>query len=73
MLLGCAAGLVAIFAGGIAGWADSEFVMETEFQFEPVSALAVVLVGIALTTFVGLFFAWRSLNAKPAQILRSQE
>lgn len=71
--LGLAAGVVAIAAGGVAGWAVSRFVMETEFQFEPVSALVIVTGGIILTTIAGLVFSVRSLNAKPARVLRARE
>ena len=39
-LIGAAAGLVAIVAGGVAGWWVTRFVMEGDFRFEPVTALA---------------------------------
>ena len=72
-LLGAAAGGVAIIAGGLAGWAVMRFVMEADFVFEPVSAIAIVLGGIAATLIAGLAFAWRPLSARPAQVLRAQE
>ncbi|MBM9593243.1 FtsX-like permease family protein [Rhodobacteraceae bacterium MCCB 386] len=72
-ILGAAAGLVAIFAGGLAGWGVTTFVMETDYRFEPVSALAIVLGGIMATLVAGLAFAWRPLAARPAQILRARE
>jgi len=72
-ILGVAAGLVAIMAGGTAGWAVSTFVMETDFSFEPVSALVIVAGGVVLTMITGLGFSMRALNSRPAQILRSRE
>ncbi len=72
-ILGLAAGVVAIFAGGFGGWAVSRFVMDTEFYFEPVSAIAIVMGGILATLLAGLAFAWRPLAARPAQVLRARE
>ncbi|MGL5010078.1 MAG: ABC transporter permease, partial [Paracoccaceae bacterium] len=72
-LMGAAAGLVAIIAGTTAGWAVMTQVMEGEYSFEPVSALAIILGGIAITLIAGLVFAWRPLATRPAQVLRAQE
>lgn len=72
-LLGAAAGLVAIAAGGAAGWAVTHFVMEQDFAFEPVSAIAIVAGGILVTLLAGLSFAWRPLSTRPAQVLRARE
>lgn len=72
-IMGAAAGVVAIVAGGIAGWAVMTFVMEGEYRFEPVSAFAIVLGGVAITLIAGLLFAWRPLAARPAQVLRAQD
>jgi putative ABC transport system permease protein len=72
-LMGAAAGLVAIAAGGIAGWVVLTFVMESRYSFEWVSALAIVFGGVIATTLAGLAFAWRPLAARPAQVLRAQE
>ncbi len=72
-IFGAAAGLVAIVAGGLAGWAVTRFVMETEFRFEPVSALAIVAGGIVTTLIAGLAFAWRPLATRPARVLRASE
>jgi len=73
VILGAAAGGVAILAGGIAGWAVMVYVMDSEFSFEPLSALAIVASGIGLTTLAGLAFSLRSLSARPAQVLRARE
>ena len=72
-LLGAAAGVVAIGAGATAGWAVMRFVMEVDYVFEPVSALAIVIGGVLATLAAGLGFAWRPLAARPAQVLRSAE
>ena len=73
VFLGLAAGVVAIFAGSLAGWAVMVFVMETDYSFEMFSALLIILGGVFATVSVGLLFAWRSLSARPAQILRARE
>ena len=72
-ILGAAAGLVAIVAGGVAGWAVMTFVMDGDFYFEPISAIVIVLGGILVTLFAGLFFAWGPLAARPARVLRARE
>jgi len=72
-LMGAAAGGVAIVAGGLAGWAVMVLVMEGEYFFEPVSALAIVAGGVFATMAAGLLFALRPLAARPAQVLRAQE
>lgn len=72
-ILGAAAGIVAIVAGGLAGWSVMTFVMDTEFEFEWVSALAIVIGGAMATLLAGLAFAWRPLAARPAQVLRGRE
>ncbi|TCP62298.1 putative ABC transport system permease protein [Rhodovulum bhavnagarense] len=72
-LLGAAAGAVAILAGGVAGWAVMEFVMMGGYEFEPVSAIAIVAGGALATLGAGLAFAWRPLAARPARVLRARE
>lgn len=72
-LLGLAAGLVAIAAGGVAGWAMSEFVFETDFEFAPISAILIIAGGIGATILAGLGFSLRSVNRKPAGVLRARE
>lgn len=72
-MLGAAAGLVALFAGGVVAWGVITFVMDTSYQFDAFSALAIVLGGAAATLLSGLAFAWRPLAARPASVLRMQE
>nr|WP_282563292.1 FtsX-like permease family protein [Gymnodinialimonas phycosphaerae] len=71
-LLGAAAGLVAIFTGALGGWAVMTFVMDTDYVFEPISALAIILGGASATLLAGLAFAWRPLASRPAQVLRAR-
>ncbi|GFE64201.1 ABC transporter permease [Litoreibacter roseus] len=71
--LGLTAGIIAIFAGVLAGWAVTTFVMDTDFRVEPVSAFGIVAGGILVTVLTGLLFAWRPLSARPAQVLRARE
>jgi putative ABC transport system permease protein len=72
-LLGAAAGVVAIGAGGLAGWAVMRFVMEADYAFEPVSAVAIVVGGVIATLLAGLGFAWPPMMVRPAQVLRAEE
>ncbi len=70
-LTGAAAGIVAILFGGAAAWAVITFVLEAEFAFEPVSAVAVVAGGAAASLLAGLAFALPALSARPARVLRA--
>ncbi len=73
VLLGAAAGSVALLAGSIAGWAVITFVMESSYRFEPLSAIAIIAGGALATLLSGLAFAWHPLAARPAQVLRARE
>ena len=72
-ILGATAGLIAIFAGALAGWGVMTFVMDADYAFEPVSALAIVSGGALASLSAGLLFALRPLAARPARVLRSRE
>lgn len=72
-LIGAAAGLVAIFAGAVAGWWVTTRVMEADYSFALGSALGIVLGGALASLLAGLAFALRPLAAKPARILRARE
>ena len=72
-LMGGAAGVVAVVAGGIAGWSVMTFVMDSTYRFEPVSAIGIVLGGVLATLIAGLLFALRPLAARPARTLRAQD
>ena len=72
-LTGAAAGLVAVAAGGLAGWWVIAQVMDADYRFEPVTAAVVVAGGALASLLAGLAFAWRPLAARPASILRARE
>ena len=72
-LLGLAAGIVALGAGILGGWAVSKFVMETDYSVVWSNALTIILGGIGASMAAGLLFALRPLAAKPAQVLRAKE
>jgi putative ABC transport system permease protein len=72
-LMGAAAGVVAVIAGGLSGWAVMTFVMDTTYRFEPWSAIGIVAGGVLATLLAGLFFALRPLSVRPARTLRAQD
>lgn len=72
-LTGAAAGLVAIIAGALAGWAVMERVMELSYTFEFWPAFAVVAGGMLATLLAGLAWVWLPLRTRPAQVLRAPE
>jgi putative ABC transport system permease protein len=72
-LLGLFAGTVALFAGALGGWAVSRYVMETDFTLIWHSALIIIAGGVSATVLAGLGFALKSLNTRPAHVLRSRE
>lgn len=71
-LTGAAAGLVAILAGAVAGWAVMVWVMEADYAFDPVSALAIVLGGVVAVLVAGALAMLRPLAVRPATVLRSE-
>ncbi|WP_424990373.1 ABC transporter permease [Fluviibacterium sp. S390] len=71
LLLGTAAGAVALVAGATAAWAVMVFVMDSSFQLDPGNALAIVLGGIGVTLLAGISFSWPPLAARPARVLRA--
>lgn len=72
-LTGAAAGIVALGAGALGAWGVMFFIMETDYVFEPLSALAVIGGGIVATLLAGLVFVLRPLARRPAGVLRAQE
>lgn len=72
-ILGGAAGLVAIGAGALAGWAVMTNIMDVAFRFDLPSALLIVSGGALASLLAGLAFAWRPLSARPARVLRARE
>jgi len=72
-MMGAAAGLVALAAGAIAGWAVMTFVMDAPFRLAWGSAIGIIVGGVLATLLAGLAFALRPLAARPAQVLRAQD
>ncbi|MFO8126941.1 ABC transporter permease [Yoonia sp.] len=72
-ILGLAAGVVALGAGILGGWAVSTFIMETGYAIIWSNALLIIGGGVLASLLAGLAFAWRPLSAKPAQVLRARE
>ncbi len=72
-LMGAAAGLVAIVAGGVGGWAVLRLVMDLPYVFEPWSALGIVAGGMIATLAAGVAFALGPISARPARVLRGAE
>ncbi|SNR80539.1 ABC transporter permease [Puniceibacterium sediminis] len=72
-LLGAGAGVVALAAGILGGWAVSTFIMETDFSVIWSSAFGIIAGGVLATLLAGLAFAWRPLAARPAGVLRARE
>ncbi len=72
-LLGLAAGVVALAAGILGGWAVQTFIMENDYTVVWGNALSIIGGGILVSLLAGLGFAARPLSAKPAQVLRARE
>ncbi|WP_170350550.1 ABC transporter permease [Ruegeria atlantica] len=73
ILLGAAAGCVALLTGILGGWAVATYIFDTGFTVIWSSALGIVLAGILVTLGAGLVFALRPLAVRPASILRAAD
>ena len=73
ILLGAAAGCVALATGILGGWAVATYIFETSFTVIWPSALIIIGTGIAVTLGAGLIFAIRPLAVRPANILRASD
>ncbi|MDO5759034.1 MAG: FtsX-like permease family protein [Rhodobacterales bacterium] len=73
IILGAAAGGVAIAAGALGGWAVSHYVLEVRYTMLWAPALLIVAGGVLVTLLTALVFALKPLAARPAQVLRSRE
>ncbi|CUK01497.1 lipoprotein releasing system, transmembrane protein, LolC/E family [Ruegeria denitrificans] len=73
ILLGAAAGVVALLTGILGGWAVATYIFDTGFTVIWTSALGIVLAGILVTLGAGLVFALRPLAVRPARILRATD
>ncbi len=73
LLLGLAAGGVALGAGLLGGWAVSHYIMETSFRISWPSAIAIISGGVGVSLLAGLAFAMGPLSARPSRILRARD
>lgn len=72
-LLGFAAGIVALAAGILGGWAVTTFIMEGDYSIIWANALSIIVGGAVASLVAGLAFAIRPLAAKPARVLRARD
>ena len=73
VLLGIAAGSVALLVGILGGWAVATYIFDIGYRVIWPSALWVIGTGVAVTLAAGLLFALRPLSIRPAQILRASD
>ncbi|MEM8791532.1 MAG: FtsX-like permease family protein [Pseudomonadota bacterium] len=71
LLLGGAAGLVALIWGSLAAWAVSTYVFDAEFELALGAGLLTVISGAILNLIAATGFAARALNQRPARVLRT--
>ena len=72
-LLGLAAGVVALIAGIIGGWAVTTYIMEADYRVIWTNALGIIGGGILVSLIAGLVFAIRPLGMRPARVLRTND
>ncbi|MEM9854505.1 MAG: FtsX-like permease family protein, partial [Pseudomonadota bacterium] len=72
-ILGLGAGIVALIAGALGGWAVATFIFETNYTLIWQNALAIIGAGVLTTMLAGLAFSLGPLAARPAQVLRNRE
>jgi len=72
-LLGLAAGIVALAAGILSGWAVTTFVMEGDYMVIWSNAFLIIGGGVMASLVAGLAFAINPLAAKPARVLRARD
>ena len=71
LLLGAAAGLVALFWGSATAWAVSTYVFDAEFKLAPAAAFITITAGALLNLAAATGFAAKALNQRPARVLRA--
>ncbi len=69
--LGAATAAFGVGAGTLAAYVIVAHVMDFDFSFVWGQTLLAALGGLALTVFLGLIGAWRTLGRKPAEVLRA--
>lgn len=71
-LLGLAAGLISALVGSLAALALLKGPLDVPYSPHLLIVLLTLLVGIALTLFLGLLGTWKALGQKPASYLRNE-
>lgn len=71
LLIGLAASVFALAAGGVAGWYVVTRIMNLPSAFLPEVAVGTILFALALTIGIGLAGTWRVLGHKAAPVLRN--
>jgi len=69
-MIGLCAGIFAIIFGGIASWSIIKFVMNGAFRFDLLSAVIIVLTGLAINLFISILFSQKPLSSAVADTLR---
>jgi putative ABC transport system permease protein len=70
LLIGLATALFAILAGSIAAWFVVDYMMNLNFEPEPLVAAVTIALSLVVTIGFGLAGTWRLLGQKPAPVLR---
>ncbi len=73
VLLGFAAGSIALMTGILGGWAVATFIFDTRYTVIWPAALWVVAAGVIVTLLASLVFALRPLSVSPARNLRASD
>jgi putative ABC transport system permease protein len=71
-LLGLVAAVFGIMAGSLAAWFLARYILEMDFVFEPLVAVATALIAMVLTILAGLTVTARALSAKASAYLRNE-
>ncbi|MCC7321048.1 MAG: FtsX-like permease family protein [Rubellimicrobium sp.] len=72
-LTGLAAGVVALLAGMLAGWAVTQGALGVRFHPDWPSAITITAGGSAIALLAGLVLALAPLSARPAPLLRARD
>jgi predicted lysophospholipase L1 biosynthesis ABC-type transport system permease subunit len=59
-------------AGSLAAWFLARYILEMDFVFQPLVAVATALIAMVLTILAGLTVTARALSAKASAYLRNE-
>jgi putative ABC transport system permease protein len=66
------AAIFGVIAGSLAAWFLALYILEMDFAFLPMVAVATALIAMLLTILAGLTVTARALSAKPSAYLRNE-